>query len=106
MSQDQHAREKLNRLLARIEELERIAGYKHSERKLNQLNFSEALEWMKVGKKCCMWHRDDIYVFIEPASGNQKAMLRVKTIQGDFAAWTPNHHEIIDGIWRVIEDEK
>lgn len=92
---------KINKLVDGMKDL--IMLLTEGEIKIKDMDFGEALRAMKAGKAVSMWHRDSIYVYMKPAEDDENAELRVKTITGRFAAWTPNHQEIISGIWRIVE---
>lgn len=102
MAQDDYAREKLNKLIHRVDVLEKESGIVHKPKE--RLNIGEAIQELKAGKRVGRWQRDDIYLSLFNGSYPIGDYIEVKTIHGTFVPWMPNHLELLAEDWRVIED--
>lgn len=74
---------------------------------VEDLDFSQALYWLKQGKKVSCWNTDKIYVYLREITtietSQHRKELRVHAIDGYDYPWNPNNRELLDHEWRVVE---
>jgi hypothetical protein len=74
----------------------------------NHLNFGEALELVKAGRRLSRrcWHNENIYIFITDGIYDEpEPFICVKTIRGIRVPWIPNHNELLGNDWYVVDEE-
>lgn len=71
--------------------------------KKENLTFGQALKRLKQGHKLtrACWNRPEIYIYLKTT--NQLYEIRVITIQGFDCPWMPNHRELLECDWKVVE---
>lgn len=78
------------------------------ELKTKNLNFSEALEWLKKSNKITRqcWNNKNIFIYLTNIfhDGDGTKEFRVITIQGHNMPWMPNHQELLANDWSVVDE--
>lgn len=74
------------------------------------MNFSEALENLKNGKKVFRegWNGKGMYAELQRPDENSKMTLPyifMKTVQGDLVPWVISHSDLLGEDWSICADE-
>jgi len=84
--------------------------------KTTELNFSEALNLLKVGDKVCRkgWNGKGMYLILEklfthtPIRDNMvmQPFISMKTVDNTFVPWLASQTDLLANDWEIKEDDK